>query len=94
MRLAVIFHAVAAAALLAGCGTPPKPETVIVTERAPPPMIPAECNSAGDPKWRDVPDDDIRRSEGARNYEQNKRSVETIAGNRRVCWAGLKAHGT
>lgn len=83
--------AIAAALPLAGCGTTPPPEPVLVTVTPPAPIIPDECDPARDPSWQPLPDADVRRSEGARNYRANAASMATLNGRRKVCWAGLTA---
>lgn len=84
--------AVAGALALAACDKAPPPEVVLVTAPAPEPVIPDECDPARDPAWQDLPDRDVRLSEGARNHAANKHAMARLKGLRRVCFAGLAAN--
>lgn len=82
------------ALLLAGCGGQAAeiPEgwlSIIEAEAAVPPATPAECQTAGDPKWVDPPDRDVLRDEAVRRDRQNKNNFNILRGKRRVCAAGL-----
>lgn len=77
---------------LAGCtgAAATSPLAGFATEIAP--SFPAECRTTGDPKWRDLPDGDIRRDDGAANYTSNRRSFIALQKRRRICAASLAAY--
>jgi hypothetical protein len=81
---------------LAGCSswaaTPEaKPFDVTVTHERP--AVPDECSPTSDPKWKNLDDADVPRSEAARNYKANKDKFKQLAGKRSICGDALKAHG-
>lgn len=78
------------AAALAACAKDP-PEVVLVATEAPPPAIAAECDDRRDPKWQELPDRDVRRSEGARQHDANKDGLRTLKSYRRICREALEA---
>lgn len=79
-----------AAAVLAGCAKEP-PEVVLVAAETPPPAIAAECDDRRDPSWQELPDRDVRRSEGARQHDANKDRVRALKSARRICRGALEA---
>ena len=78
------------AGFLAACDKQPPPAPVVVTVEAPAPIVAAECWSA-DPGWIEIPDADVRRSEGARNYAWNKERFADLRSARRICRKSLAA---
>jgi hypothetical protein len=90
-QLARLSAAVAAAALSACASTAPPPPVVIGID-VPPPILPAECRTAGDPAWTDVPDADIRRRQSVGLWEVNRRAFHQLAASRTICAAALAAH--
>lgn len=90
MRSTALLMAVLAALLIAACSKTPPPEIVLVTPEPTRPWIAAECTS-DDAPWIEVPDADVRRSTGARNYTANKEQYRTLIGKRRACRASLRA---
>lgn len=90
LRMPTRIRAVAALAalLVVGCAKE-RPEVVVVTSKPGQPAIPSECYPAGDPVWAELPDRDVRRSEGARILRINKERFADIKGYRRVCSAAL-----
>ncbi len=77
--------------LLAGCASTPPPPKVI-TIREPARIYAAECTSTDDPSWQPLPDRDVRRAEGARNYRTNRQSFAILERRRAACRASHKAH--
>ncbi len=75
---------------LAACAKDP-PEVVLVTAETPPPAIAAECDDRRDPKWQELPDRDVKRSEGARQHDLNKDRMRTLKSHRRICREALEA---
>ena len=78
------------AVFVAACGKEPPAAPVVVTLDAPAPIVAAECWSA-DPDWIEIPDADVRRSEGARNYARNKARFGDLRAARRICRKSLSA---
>lgn len=76
-----------ATVVLAGCGGNGVP---VVWTKLAQTEAPAECTNS-DPKWTELPDADVKRSDAARNYQANKEAFKSMRSNRAVCRAGLKA---
>lgn len=77
------------AALLSHCN-PETPPVTIVTPVPPPLAVAPECNPAGDAKWINPPDADVRLTEAIRRDDHNGDVFEDVSDARRVCWASLK----
>lgn len=77
-------------ASLAGCAQDPPPEPVVVSVRPEPPHVAPECTSP-DKRWLDLPDRDVTRAEGARNYAENRRRFGDLVDKRSVCRASIRA---
>jgi PBP1b-binding outer membrane lipoprotein LpoB len=77
------------ALLLAGCSKEP-PQVVLVTAEPATPAIAPECTDV-DKSWAELPDDDISRKTGARNYDQNRSNYRVLLHKRRICRASLQA---
>jgi len=76
---------------VSGCAQTPPPLVSVVTAEPRPLVTPPECNPASDPKWTDLPDADVRRSEAVRTIDHNGDAFDDVADNRSICWAALKA---
>jgi hypothetical protein len=90
MKHAHLFMSALALAC-AACAKEPPPEPVIVFKSPPAPSIAAECNDGSDPQWTELPDADVKRSDGARNYAANRTAFHLLKSKRRVCSASLRA---
>ncbi len=85
-----IYASLLSCFLLTGCGVAGALETPAVATKAPEPRIVGECLTQS-PPWERLPDRDIRRSELARLWRLNESRYQRMAGERRICRAGLKA---
>ncbi|WP_414461841.1 hypothetical protein [Hyphomicrobium sp. DY-1] len=83
MKRIVLFATV----VLAGCGSDPVPAIMTQLATVDPPR---EC-STSDPKWTELPDADVKRSEAARNYQTNKEAFNAMRYRRSICRAGVEA---
>ena len=81
---------VATGLVLGACGGPPQAPITVVQPEAPVVYLPRECTVA-DPAWQDLPDRDVRRSEGARNLAANRSAYKQMQGRRGVCRAAIGA---
>ncbi len=68
---------------------PPPPVTIVKTIT---PEIPAECDPAGDPAWRDPADAPLPLADLVRLHRHNGESFSTVATARRACAAGLAVY--
>lgn len=87
-----IVSAMVLFAVLTGC-KPEAPPPAVVTVERPLPVLPIECSDARDSDWEPLPDRDVTRTEGARNYATNRARFRGIKSNRRICAATLRARG-
>lgn len=85
-------HLILALTFLSGCASTPEPKTRIVTVREPARTYAPECTAMDDPTWDILPDRDVRRAEGARNYRINRQKFATLERRRAACRASHKAH--
>lgn len=75
---------------LGGCAKAPPPPVVIAAPAAKP-YMPAECDERSDPRWQQLPDADVKRSDGARAWRTNRGRYGDIQRKRRVCGKALRA---